>query len=167
MTPTQILALVALTFYAVYKQSTRHEIIGKTRFKLAAIYIGVGLVTGGFYLPPSATAWSILGGSVLASVLVGVARGRLSKVWAEPDGRIHCQGTPLSIGLFLALIAAKYALGAWQYLTHQPSEHGGFGEVLVMIGLMVAMQAEIIWRRALALRKSMKPTRRAELAFQE
>lgn len=154
MSPTQILIIIALTVYAIYKQSVRHEVVGKTRFKLALIYGIVGLMVGGFYMPPSLTSWAILLGGMLLSIVVGLARGRLSRVWAEADGKVYSQGTPLTIGLFLLLIGAKFAIGAWQYMTHQPNEHGGFGEVLILIGLMVAMQAQIIWQRALALGKN-------------
>jgi len=52
--------------------------------------------------------------------------------------------------LFLLLVGAKYAWGTWEYL-HNAHPHGGFGKVLLMIAAMVAMQAEIVWRRASAL----------------
>ncbi len=110
MSPQEILVIVALTAYAIYKQSIRHPVVGKTRFKLAVIYAIVGLAVGGFYMPPSASAWLILGLSLAASALVGVARGRLSKVWREPDGQVFVQGTPLTIGLFVALIAGPNAI---------------------------------------------------------
>ena len=152
MSPQQILIIVALTVYAIYKQSVAHPVNGKTRFKLAIIYIVVGLVTGGFYLPPSSLSWTILIVGLLLSAIVGVARGRLSRMWITPDNTVMVRGTPLTITLFVLLIAAKFAIGTWQYMTHQPAEHGGFGEVLLLIGVMVALQAEVVWRRALALR---------------
>ena len=151
MSPQEVLIIIALTGYAIYKQSIRHPVVGSTRFKLALIYMGVGLVVGGFYLPADSTAWAVLGASVAASAVVGIARGRLSRVWREPDGQAFTQGTPLTIGLFLLLIAGKFGLGAWQYIEHSPGAHGGFGEVLLLIGIMVGLQAEIVWRRALAL----------------
>lgn len=152
MSPQEILIILALTAYAVYKQSVPHPVIGKSRFKLALIYGIVGLGVGGFYLPPSTTSWMILLGSLLLSVAVGVSRGRLSELWTEPGGQLMTRGTPWTIALFLLLIVAKFAIGTWQYLTHQAGEHGGFGEVLLLIAVMVALQAEIIWRRALAMR---------------
>jgi hypothetical protein len=152
MSPREILIILALTAYAVYKQSVPHPVIGKSRFKLALIYGIVGLAVGGFYLPPSATSWMILLGSLLLSAVVGVSRGRLSELWMEPGGELMTRGTPWAIALFLLLIVAKFAIGTWQYLTHQAGEHGGFGEVLLLIAVMAALQAEIIWRRALALR---------------
>ena len=164
MSNTEIIAIVALTIYAIYKQSVKHEVNGAARFKLALIYGIVGLSVGGFYLPPSPTSWLILCGGMLLSVIVGVARGKLSRVWREPDGKVFVQGTPLTIALFLMLIGAKFAIGTWQYLTHRSTEHGGFGEVLILIGLMVAMQAEIVWRRAQALQRSTPPAGIAAVA---
>lgn len=158
MSPQQILIIIALTGYAIYKQSIRHPVIGKSRFKLALIYIVIGLVVGGFYLPASAVSWTILGISVAASAGVGVVRGKLSKLWREPDGQIYTQGTPLTIGLFVLLVVAKFALGAWQYTAHQPTEHGGFGEVLLLIGIMVGLQAEIVWRRTRSLQQMSSST---------
>lgn len=38
MSSTEILVIVALTIYAIYKQSVWHEVTGKSRFKLAPIY---------------------------------------------------------------------------------------------------------------------------------
>lgn len=150
MTPPQILILLALTAYAIYRQSIRHEVVGHSRFKLAIIYTVVGLAVGGFYLPPDATSWAVLLGGLLASVIVGVLRGRFTRLWREADGRVFSRGTPLTVGLFLALVGGKFAIGTWQYL-HHAHPHGGFGEVLVMIGAMVAMQAQIVWQRATAL----------------
>lgn len=154
MSLMQITILVALSIYAVYRQTIRHAVHGQSRFKLAAIYIAVGLVAGGFHLPASPLAWTLLAASILLSVIVGVARGRHTRMWVEEDGQVHAQGTPLTIGLFLALIGCKYAIGAWQYLTHRPLEHGSFGEIMLMVGVMVAMQAEIVWRRARKLQAS-------------
>jgi hypothetical protein len=37
MTTYQILILLALTAYAIYRQSVRHELNGRARFKLAII----------------------------------------------------------------------------------------------------------------------------------
>jgi hypothetical protein len=38
------------------------------------------------------------------------------------------------------------------------SDHGGFGEVLIMIGIMVGIQAELVWRRAQALPAATDPS---------
>jgi hypothetical protein len=150
MTNSEILVLLAMTAYAVWRQSIRHELNGKSRFRLAIIYAVVGLATGGFQLPPDAGAWLELGLSLLASVLIGVARGRLTRLSVDADGRVFSQGTPLTIGLFLLLVAGKFAWGTWEYF-HHASAPAGFGEVLLMIAAMAAMQAEVVWRRVAGL----------------
>ncbi|QFH72090.1 DUF1453 family protein [Enterobacter sp. E76] len=146
MTATQILMLIALTCWSVYKQTIRTEVNGKGRFKMAKIYGIVGLVVGGFYLPTDAIAWATVVLSVGASALVGVIRGNLTRLSVE-DGKVFSQGNALTIGLFVGLVAFKFLLGIWLYFNH-PQPHNGFGEILVLIAIMVAVQAQIVWLRA-------------------
>lgn len=146
MTTTQILMLIALTCWSVYKQTIRTEVNGKGRFKMAKIYGIVGLVVGGFYLPTDAIAWATVVLSVGASALVGVMRGNLTRLSIE-GGKVFSQGSALTIGLFLGLVAFKFLLGTWLYFNH-PQPHNGFGEILVLIAIMVAVQAQIVWVRA-------------------
>ena len=147
MSPAAIAAILALTVYAIYKQTQKHEVIGKSRFKLAIIYGIVGLCVGGFARPESGIEWGILVGSLLLSVVVGLARGAKTHVWAERNGRVYSQGTVLTITLFLALVASKFAIGTACYFWGV-NDDGGFGEIMLMIAVMVAFQAQIIWRRA-------------------
>ncbi|MET0865345.1 MAG: DUF1453 domain-containing protein [Nakamurella sp.] len=142
----QIVILVALIGYAIYRQSHRHEVIGGSRFKLAIIYGIVGLVVGGFAVPAGPWAVGFLVASIALSVIVGVIRGKYTKVWRE-DGRVYSQGTALTISLFLILVLGKFAMGTAAYFLHI-SDNGGFGEIMLMIALMVAFQAQIIWNRA-------------------
>lgn len=146
MTATQILMLIALTCWSVYKQTIRTEVNGKGRFKMAKIYGIVGLVVGGFYLPTDAIAWATVVLSVGASALVGVMRGNLTRLSVE-DGKVFSQGNALTIGLFVGLVAFKFLLGTWLYFNH-PQPHNGFGEIIVLIAIMVAVQAQIVWLRA-------------------
>jgi hypothetical protein len=151
MSPTEIIIILALTGYAIYQQTRRHEVDGKNRFKLAIIYAVGGLIVGGIYMPKNAAAWGLLVLSIALSAGVGLLRGRKTRVWAAANGKIYSQGTVLTISLFLALVAAKFAIGTAAYFLHI-SDDSGFGEVLIMIAIMVAFQAELIWRRAQALR---------------
>ncbi len=153
MSPIEIIALLALTAYAIYQQTRRHEVHGSGRFKLAIIYAIVGLAIGGFSRPDTPAEWALLIASLLLSVVVGLARGRLTRIWAETgaDGpQVYSQGTAVTIGLFVGLVAAKFALGTVAYFAHV-SDDGGFGEILLMIAIMVAFQSELVWRRAQAL----------------
>jgi hypothetical protein len=38
-------------------------------------------------------------------------------------------------------------MGTWAYF-EDVSDDGGFGEILLMISVMVAFQSELVWRRA-------------------
>ena len=153
MSPLAIVSLLALTGYAIYRQSQRHEVAARGRFTMAIIYAVAGLVVGGFSQPDSAAAWALLIISIALSVGVGVARGRLTRMWTEdrPDGRhVIAQGTVVTIGLFVAMVAVKFGLGTWAYFNHV-SDDGGFGEILIMIAVMIGFQAELVWHRARAL----------------
>ena len=153
MSPGEILAILAVTAWAIYKQTQISEVVEKGRFKMALVYGVVGLAVGGFARPDNATAWTLLGLSIALSLVVGVARGYLTRVWSEPSGRIMRQGTALTVGLFLGLEVAKFGLGTFAYLDHV-KDGAGFGEVMIMIAIMIVVQAEIVWRRA----KAMAPT---------
>jgi hypothetical protein len=156
MTPLDGLAILALTAFAIYRQTRTSEVTGHDRFKLAIIYAIVGIAVGGFAIPHGVGAYGLLAASLLLSAIVGLARGRLTRVWRVPDGGIFTRGTPLTIGLFVAMIVAKFGLGTIAYVAHI-HDGEGFGEVLVMIAIMVAVQAEIVWRRAQALRATDHP----------
>jgi hypothetical protein len=146
MSPYEAIAILLLTAYAVYQQTRRHQIIAAKRFKLAIIYGVVGLVVGGIQVPHTKLAASFLVASVLLSLVVGQVRGRLTRIWIE-DGRLYSQGTPTTVALFVALIASKFALGTAAYLLHD-KQTGGIGEVLLMLAAMIAVQAQLIHRRA-------------------
>ena len=153
MTPLDSIAILALVAYAVYRQTRISEVSGHSRFKLAIIYGAVGIADGGFAMPHGAAAYGLLGVSIALSVVVGLLRGRLTRVWMVEDGRILSQGTALTVALFLAMIAIKFGLGAYASLQHI-NDGEGFGEVLLMIAVMVAVQAELVWQRAQRLRGS-------------
>ena len=146
MTSGELLWILAACAYAIYQQTRRHEVVGSTRFKTAIVYAVIGLVVGGYNLPPNAASWAFLLVSILLSLAVGLLRGRTTRVWAE-GGRVYTQGTSLTIGLFVGLVVAKFALGTLAYFL-DVSDDGGVGEVLLMIAVMIAVQAEIVWRRA-------------------
>jgi hypothetical protein len=52
MSPIEIVALLALVGYAIYRQARQHEVVGGSRYKLAIIYASAGVLIGRFALPP-------------------------------------------------------------------------------------------------------------------
>ncbi|MFD1673883.1 hypothetical protein [Alicyclobacillus fodiniaquatilis] len=150
MSLVELVAILALVAYAIWKQTQVSEVRSKGRFKLAIIYGIVGIVVGGISSPHGTAAMTMFILSVLLSLVIGVARGFLTRVWVEANERIFRKGTALTVGLFVALIVAKFALGTVAYLQHIQDD-ASFGEIMIMMAIMVAVQAEIVWRRGNAL----------------
>lgn len=150
MSPLEVIAILALSAWAIYKQTVVAEVSTTlARFKMAGIYAAVGLAIGGFNQPSGADGWTMIAVGLSLSFVVGVLRGRFTRVWTA-DGKVWRQGTALTVGLFVALIAVKFGLGTLAYFWHV-NDGAGFGEVLVMIAIMLAVQSELVHRRALAL----------------
>lgn len=147
MSSTEIIALLAMTGWAIYKQTQISEVREHGRFKMAVIYGIVAVCVGGFVRPEGALAWTLLGASIGLSVVVGLARGRLTHVWLNDAGQAMRQGSTLTVALFLGMILAKFGIGTFAYLDHV-QDGAGFGEIMAMIAIMVAVQAEIVWQRA-------------------
>ena len=145
----EIVAILALVAFAIYKQTKVSEVTGPDRFKLPITYAIVGIVVGGFTAPHGLGAVALLAAGIALSLVVGLLRGRLTRVWRDA-GRVYARGTAVTIGLFLAMIAAKFGLGAVAYVANI-DDGAGFGEILVMIAVMLAIQSEIVWRRGRAL----------------
>lgn len=150
-----IVAIVAMTGHAIYKQTVVSTVATSNRFKLAIIYAVVGLVAGGFALPHRYIGYGILVGVFVLSALVGVLRGYRTHVWMESDGRIVRKGNFVTIALFLGLVVAKFAVGVIAYF-REIQDGAGFGEIMVMIAIMVAFQAEIVYRRRQHLAQSVQ-----------
>lgn len=145
-----IVIILAMVGYSVYRQTKQYEIVGNGRFKMALIYAVIGIVTG-VTLPHTVGAISLVVIGLALSAVVGIARGRMTTVWRDNvSGRVYARGTKVTIALFLGLVTAKFAMGVFAYFAHI-TDDGSFGEILVMIALMIAMQAEIVWQRGRAL----------------
>ena len=147
MSPIELIAILALVGYSIYRQTQVAPVTGPGRFKMAIIYGIVGLAVGGFAAPHGVAAVVVLSISALLSVVVGLARGRLTRMWMGEDGVIYRQGTVLTVALFIGLVVVKFGLGALAYVDHI-NEGGGFGEIMVMIAIMIGVQAELVWQRA-------------------
>jgi hypothetical protein len=63
----------------------------------------------------------------------------------------------VTILLFVGLVAAKFGMGVLAYFKGI-QDGAGFGEIMVMIAIMVAFQAEIVFRRAQKLARTVPLT---------
>ena len=148
-TAISTIAIVALIGYSLYRQTRTSRLTRGGRYKMAMIYgiIGVCLGVNISHDPASLGLTAI---SLAASAGVGALRAQRTRLWRDDDGRVFTRGTRTTIGLFLALIAFKVALGTFAYFVHVPYG-ANVGEVMVMLALMLAVQATIVWRRVEAL----------------
>ncbi len=158
MSATEIMAILALVAWSVYRQTRTTEVTAKSRFKMAIIYAIVGLSLGGFDRPSGLAGYGMIVAGLALSLAVGLMRGRLTRVWSDPEGRVFSQGTKVTVALFLGLIAVKFGLGIVAYFAHI-NDGAGFGEVLMMIAIMIAVQAQIVYRRAGGLTPADVPNR--------
>ncbi|MET1007438.1 MAG: hypothetical protein ABWX96_17945 [Propionibacteriaceae bacterium] len=158
MSPFDLVILLALVGWAIYKQTRVAEVSsGPARFTMAGIYVVLGLVLGGFAIPKGALGIALIVSGLVLSLVVGILRGRWTRVWVDIDGRVLRQGTRVTVALFVGLIATKFALGTLAYFWHV-DDGAGLGEVLVMIAVMIAVQAELVSRRAAELRSRTAPS---------
>jgi hypothetical protein len=148
----EVAVIVALEGFSVYKQTKAREFKTRHRFVVALLYAIVGVALG-FALPHDWTTSAVVLVSLLASVAVGVFGGRHLQLWRGADGRVFSQGTGLTIALLVALVGAKLGATALAALTPLPY-HASLGEVLLMIGIMLAVENLVVGQRAQALRES-------------
>ena len=80
MSATEILAILALVTWSVYRQTRTSQVTAKSRFKMAIIYTIVGLSVGGFDRPSGLIGYGMIAIGLALSLVVGLARGRLTRV---------------------------------------------------------------------------------------
>ncbi len=156
MSPIEIVAIVAMTGYAIYKQTVVSVVAtSNQRFKLAIIYGIIGLVAGGFALPHGLAGYGLLVGGLALSAAVGVLRGYRTDIWMESDGRIVRKGNVGDHPVVRRTGGRQIRMGVLAYFKGI-QDGAGFGEIMVMIAVMVAFQAEIVYRRAQKLARSVQ-----------
>ena len=146
MSPSELILILAVSGFALYKQTRREEVVGAGRFTPAIVYGVVGLALGAYHLPDGTAEVVGIVVSLALGVLVGLLRGRTTRLWTE-GGRVWTQGTALTIGLFVGLFVVKFAFGTVAYLLGD-RDSTSLGDIFVMIALMLAVQSEVVWRRA-------------------
>ncbi len=151
----QTLSLLSLTVFAIYRQTRMGEVAGANRFNIALVYAGTAGVSliASDWTTPGGAGWCFFLASLALSAIVGIARGKMTRVWVAEDGRYMRAGTMLTVGLFIAMLAVKIGLGLYTRL-NGIEDGAGFAEILIVVAIMVAVQAEIVFRRAARLESS-------------
>jgi uncharacterized membrane protein YfcA len=150
MTTVEIVAIAALESVAVYKQTKARVFKGRHRLAAAAMYALVGVLLG-VELPRDAAAFGVIAVSVGVSVAVGAFGGRHIRLWRDRGGRVYSRGTALTIALLIGLLGFKLGAGWLAALAHL-RYHSSIGEILLMIGVMLAVENYVVWRRVQRLR---------------
>ncbi|MFS0911198.1 hypothetical protein AB3M89_05360 [Microbacterium sp. 179-I 3D2 NHS] len=150
MNAVQLVFLAGMVGFAIYRQTRVGPAGGPGRFTMALLYGAIGLMSvalTGWVLPGDSRGWLVLATGIALSAVVGVARGLLTRVWTDENGRALRQGTWLTVSLFVAMILAKIAITVFAQLSGIPTG-SSFAQVLLIVAVMIAVQAEIVHRRA-------------------
>lgn len=141
--------LAVLLPWSIWRQMHVHTVTGASLIKLPLLFAGIGvLVQSGSLTQGGKAALVALMISVAASVVLGLWRGAVIPVWRAQDGSWLSQGNRLTITLWVALIAFKFALGTVGSVTGWFSVET-VGEVFVTLGLSFAVQNFVVARRSI------------------
>ncbi len=144
------IALAIILPWSIWRQMHAHEVTRQSLIKLPMIFLGIGVLAQiGSPIPTGHAATIALVISVAASILLGIRRGAAMPVWRAADGSWISQGNRTTIGLWVALIAFKFALGTFGSATGLfPVETAG--EVFMTLGVSFAVQSLVVSRRSIA-----------------
>jgi hypothetical protein len=147
--PMMYLLLLALVGWSIQRQMTAQAVGALANdLRKPLIFAVIAVATFSDWRPATALDWELLAGSLALSAVTGVARGALMPIWREADGGVWRKGNAVTLGLWGAMIAGKVALGV---LVAQRPPHAG--EVLLFLGVSIAVQLAVIAARADAVRR--------------
>jgi hypothetical protein len=149
---TLFLVLALLLPWSIWRQMHAHAVTRSGLLKLPLVFAAIGVLSVGGGDRPSGTGTLVyLGVSALVSAALGAWRGSAISIWRDQAGAWISQGNRLTISLWVALIAIKFALGTVASVTGDlPAE--STGEVFLFLGLSFAVQNVVVARRTIASR---------------
>jgi hypothetical protein len=143
--------LAILLPWSIYRQMNEHQVTREGLIKIPLIFLAIGLLFGGIGHLTGPAAIAALLGSIAVSVLFGVARGAVMPVWRDGEDRWMTRGNRLTLTLWVALIAFKFAVGAVASITGWfPVETAT--EVFLVLGVSFTVQNMIVARRSISRR---------------
>ena len=149
---TLFLVLAILLPWSLHRQMHEHRITRDGLIKLPIIFAAIGaLSVTSQDIPTDAAAAGYVALSLALSLALGVWRGAVIPAWRSAEGEWMSKGNPLTITLWIVLIAAKFVMGTIASIT------GWFpasttGEVFLFLGLSFAAQNLVVARRTIAHR---------------
>jgi hypothetical protein len=99
--------------------------------------------------PRMSAAITSLVASLAIAVVFGLARGLSMRVW-EDAGSVMRQGTPLTAALWIIAILLRIGIGAIARRAGV-AQSVTFGELPLFLGVTLAAQNLVIWKRAQAI----------------
>lgn len=155
MTPITLIILVAICLVIVRQFQARTLRPGPL-VAIPVMLIGLGVQAFSANPPTNAGGVALFDASVVASVIVGVFRGRSERVWHTADGATWRQATSLTAGLWVASIATRViaVLVARSIGDHSPAT----AQLELLLGLSFAAQHTVLALRAGLLRGLLAPT---------
>jgi hypothetical protein len=146
---TLFLVLAVLLPWSLWRQMHEHRITREGLVKLPLIFAAIGLLSlTREDVPTDAAAALYVLVSLGLSVGLGIWRGAVIPVWQGDDGSWTSKGNALTITLWIALIAAKFATGTVADLTGWFPVTGA-GEVFLFLAISFAVQNLIVAQRTL------------------
>ena len=150
------LVILVVLYFRMRRMSAKRALRLETLWIVPAIFVAVTALNF-VEFPPQPGDWPWLAVSLLLGAALGWQRGKLMKIWVEPeDGRLMMQGTPWALLFLVALILIRMVLRGGLELEAKSWAIGpaliNDGFVVFALGLFGVMRAEMALR-AVRLRK--------------
>jgi len=147
------LIVVVVLMLRVRRMTAKRPLNPTTLWIVPTIFFGFAALTMTEF-PPRGTEWLWIGIALLLGVALGWQRGRLMKIWVEPEsGALMSQGSGWAIVFLVALIALRTLLRTG--LAMEAVSMGLINNVFIAfaVGLFGTQRAEMAMRAA-RLKKS-------------
>lgn len=154
---TLFVVLAVLLPWSLRRQMHEHAITREGLIKLPLIFAAIGVLgLTAQDIPTDASAAAYVAFSLGLSVALGVWRGAVIPTWQTRESTWMSKGNALTITLWIALIAAKFAMGTVASINGWfPAT--GTGEVFLFLGISFAAQNLIVASRTIARRPRPRP----------
>jgi hypothetical protein len=144
---TLFLVLAVLLPWSVWRQMHEHFVTKEGLIKLPVIFAIVGACTvTSQNIPANAAAVIYIALSLGLSIALGIWRGAVIPIWLNKAGEMVSRGNKTTLSLWVALVAAKFAMGTVASVTGWV-QGAGAGEVFLFLGLSFMVQNFVVWNR--------------------